>query len=65
MAIGVRVLSVTEQHVLRAGDLSQQHGLLSGDALIVAVMQAHNLTSLASNDTDFDRASSVTRYGPL
>ena len=65
VAIGVRVLSVTEQHVLRAGDLSQQHGLLSGDALIVAVMQAHYLTSLASNDADFDRVPSVNRYGPV
>ncbi|MDA1050202.1 MAG: type II toxin-antitoxin system VapC family toxin [Planctomycetota bacterium] len=63
--IGIQVLSVTEQHVLRAADLSRQHGLLSGDALIVAVMQAHNLTSFASNDTDFDRVPSVTRYGPL
>ena len=65
VAIGVQVLSVTEQHVLRAGDLSRQHGLLSGDALIVAVMQAHNLTVLASNDADFDRVPNVTRYGPV
>jgi predicted nucleic acid-binding protein len=30
-------------------------GLLSGDALIVAIMQANGLTKLASIDTDFDR----------
>lgn len=48
IAIGVQVLPVTEQHVLRAGDLSQKHGLLSGDALIVAVMQSHNISCLAS-----------------
>ena len=65
VAIGVQVLSVTELDVLRAGDLSQQHGLLSGDALIVALMQAHNLTCLASNDTDFDRVPSITRYAPV
>ena len=65
VAIGIRVLSVTGQHVLRAGDLSRQHGLLSGDALIVAVMEAHNLTELASNDSDFDRVPSLTRYGPV
>lgn len=65
IAIGIQVVSVTQQHVLRAAELSGQHGLLSGDALIVAVMQGHNLTSIASNDTDFDRVTSVTRYGPL
>ena len=65
IAIGVQILSVTGQHVLRAGDLSRQHGLLSGDALIVAVMQANNITSLASNDADFDRVPGITRYAPM
>ena len=32
-----------------------EYELLSGDALIVAVMQAHGLTDLASHDADFDR----------
>jgi predicted nucleic acid-binding protein len=38
--------------------------LLTGDALIVAVMQAHGLSHLASNDTDFDRVPGLTRYAP-
>ena len=33
-------------------------------SLIVAVMQAHGLANLASNDTDFDRVPGITRYGP-
>src|SRR6266849_2322707 len=44
--------------------LSQQIGLLSNDALLVAVMQAHGLTKLASNDPDFDRVPGITRYAP-
>ena len=64
VAFGVHVLPVTQTDVLRAGDLSRQHGLLSGDTLIVALMQSNNLTSLASNDTDFDRIPGLYRYGP-
>ncbi|MEI8017669.1 MAG: type II toxin-antitoxin system VapC family toxin [Schlesneria sp.] len=65
LAIGIRVLPVNEQHVLLAADLSQRHGLLSGDALIVAVMQANNMVVLASNDTDFDRVRNLTSYSPV
>jgi len=43
---------------------SRQFGLLSGDALIVAVMQQQGLTILASNDGDFDRVSGITRFAP-
>jgi predicted nucleic acid-binding protein len=56
---------MTLQHVSRAVDLSKQLGLLTGDALIVAVMQAHGLSALASHDADFDRVPGLTRYAPV
>lgn len=59
---GVRLLPTEGPLVLAAASLSQQHGLLSGDALIVALMQHHGLTHLASNDPDFDRVPGLTRY---
>jgi predicted nucleic acid-binding protein len=65
IGLGVHVLSVTQQHVLLAGDLSRHHGVLSGDALILATMQLHGLKSLASNDSDFDRVPGVVRYSPI
>jgi predicted nucleic acid-binding protein len=40
-------------------------GLLSNDALIVAVMQVNGLVNLASADSDFDRLTGLTRYGPV
>ncbi len=40
-------------------------GLLSNDALIVAVMQANGLSKLASSDQDFDRIPWLTRYEPI
>jgi predicted nucleic acid-binding protein len=60
----IRVLSIPPSFVVTAAGLSQQTGLLSNDALIVAVMQAHGLTNLASHDSDFDRVPGITRYGP-
>jgi predicted nucleic acid-binding protein len=48
-----------------AAAVTQQTGLLHNDALIVAVMQQHGLTSIASNDGDFDRVPGITRYAPV
>jgi predicted nucleic acid-binding protein len=62
--LGLRIVPVTAQHVLLAGDLSRRHGLLAGDALIVAVMQSQNVTNLATNDADFDRVPGIARYAP-
>jgi predicted nucleic acid-binding protein len=63
--IGIRVLPVLEQHVIQAAQLSWAHELLTGDALVVAVMQANGLTNVASADDDFDRVPGITRYAPL
>jgi predicted nucleic acid-binding protein len=62
--LGIQVLIIPPGRVATAAALSQQHGLLSTDALLVAVMQAHGLTNLASNDADFDRVPGLARYAP-
>ena len=61
-AIGIQVLPVVLEHVLSAAEISQDYGLLSGDALVVAVLRAQGLTSLASHDADFDGVSGITRF---
>jgi predicted nucleic acid-binding protein len=63
-AIPLTILSVNEDHVSRAADLSIQFGLLTNDALIVAVMQDNGLDALASLDGDFDRVPGIMRYAP-
>ena len=65
LQIGVQVIPVMPRHVLSAAALSQQFGLLTNDALIVAVMQESNLTQIVSNDTDFDIVPGFTRFGPV
>lgn len=61
----VTILPVDGSAVSRAADFSIQFGLLSNDALIVAIMQHHGLTQLASLDTDFDRVPGLTRFAPI
>jgi predicted nucleic acid-binding protein len=63
-AFGVHVLPINGALVSTAAATSQQHGLLSGDALLVAVMHEHGLANLASHDADFDRVAGLTRYAP-
>jgi predicted nucleic acid-binding protein len=48
----------------KAAEISQQHGLLTNDALLVAVMREHGLTNLASQDADFDRVPGLIRHAP-
>jgi predicted nucleic acid-binding protein len=64
-AIPLTILSVNGSLVSRAADLSIQLGLLTNDALIVAVMQDSGLNALASLDADFDRVPGITRYAPV
>lgn len=58
------VLPATSALLVAAAGLCQQPGLLITDALSVALMQAHSLSKLASDDGDFDRVPGITRYAP-
>ena len=63
--LGLQVAGVTEGHVMQAADISRAHGLLTNDALLVAVMQSRGLRNLASNDADFDRVPGISRFAPV
>jgi predicted nucleic acid-binding protein len=63
--LGIQLITIPTGLVATATLASVQYGLLSNDALIAAVMQANNLTNIASNDTDFDRVPWITRYAPV
>ena len=60
----LQVLTITPVMLATAAAVSQQIGLLTNDALIVAVMQAHGWSKIASNDADFDRVPGLLRYAP-
>lgn len=61
---GIQLLTIPPHLLDAAAAVSQQFGLLTNDALIVAVMQANGLTNLASSDADFDRVPGLARYVP-
>ena len=62
--IGLQILPITGPQVSLAIDVSNLHGLLSSDSLVVTVMRQHGLQALASHDPDFDRVPGLTRYAP-
>ncbi len=64
LASKITILTIAPQLAAMATSVSQQWGLLSSDALIVGVMQAHGLANLASNDSDFDRVAGMVRFSP-
>lgn len=61
----LQILLVTPALLAAGVALCQQLGLLTNDGLIVAAMQAHGLSKIASNDGDFDGVPGLTRYAPM
>ena len=64
VASRIHLLTISGDRIVNATAISQQTGLLSNDALIVAIMQHQELANLASCDADFDRISELTRFAP-
>jgi predicted nucleic acid-binding protein len=60
----VHVFPIDASLVVAATGVSRQTGLLSNDALMLALMQANGLAKLASNDADLDSVPGITRYAP-
>jgi predicted nucleic acid-binding protein len=60
----IHIFPVDSASVVAAASISRQTGLLTNDALTVALMQANGLRKLAGNDPDFDRVPGITRYAP-
>ncbi|HEX7446838.1 MAG TPA: type II toxin-antitoxin system VapC family toxin [Pirellulales bacterium] len=60
--LGIQTLPVEITDIENATAVSQQFGLLSGDALVVAIMQSRNVVNLASYDADFDRIPWLRRF---
>lgn len=62
--MGLQILPVFDRHVAIGATLSRQFGLLSNDALILALMQENGVSHIATHDSDFDRVPSIIRFGP-
>jgi predicted nucleic acid-binding protein len=60
----LQILTISPAMIPTIAAVSQQIGLLTNDAAVVAIMQSGGLTKIASNDPDFDRVPGITRYAP-
>jgi len=59
------VEAITLDLLARGADLSSQKRLLTNDALTLAVMEKLGVTTLATNDDDFDAIEGITVYKPI
>src|SRR6266852_5012497 len=64
VAFNVTVVPVTPEHLLIAQQHCAQHGLLTNDALMSAVMYTLGLADLASNDPDLMLIPGLTIWQP-
>jgi predicted nucleic acid-binding protein len=61
----IQALTILPDLLDAAAAVTQQAGPLHNDSLIVALMELHGLTNLASADADFDRIPGITRFAPV
>ncbi len=62
--VPMNLLPLDGQLLRDAAQLAVRHGLLTNDAMIVALMQRHGLSHLVTNDADFDSIPSLTIWKP-
>lgn len=63
-AIGVQILPLEADDVHLSHDIKKSYGLLTNDALNLAVMRRHHLIRIATNDPDFARVSDLQVWKP-
>ncbi len=59
-----QILPADDEILVEATRVAQNHHLLTNDAIIIALMQRHGITHLATNDDDFDRVPNITVWKP-
>jgi predicted nucleic acid-binding protein len=58
------VLTIDTPVIVDATVVSRTHGMLTNDAISVALMRRHGLAHLATNDDDFGRVPGLTLWKP-
>jgi predicted nucleic acid-binding protein len=60
----VHILDVTYRELHASKKYRADYGLLTADSIILAVMERHRLTSLVTNDPDFERVPGIKVWMP-
>ena len=62
--LNIEVIPTTMALIDQSQAIKTEYGFLSNDALILQIMRDRGLLHLASNDSDFERATNITLYKP-
>lgn len=62
--VNINILPLTVKDLHASKIVRTNHGLLTNDSLIVAVMRGHKLRHLVSHDAAFDQVAGLTVWGP-
>ncbi len=62
--IGVHILAPTLDDLVASQEFKTALGFLTNDAINLAIMKAHHLTHIATNDPDFARVEALTIWKP-
>ena len=63
--IGIDTAVVTLEDIAHGQELQRRYGLLTNDALILAIMSRQQITALASNDPDFQKVPHLRLRRPV
>ena len=60
----VHILGVTYREIHNSKQFRDEHGMLTNDSVILAVMRRHKLVHLVTNDDDFKRVPGIKVWMP-
>jgi predicted nucleic acid-binding protein len=63
-AIGIELLSLEVDDIKASAGIKKDYGLLTNDAINLALMRRHRLTCIASNDSDFEHVTDLLVWKP-
>lgn len=64
-ALGFHILPLSMDDILHSNDLKKAFGLLTNDAINLAIMRRRRLQHIATNDPDFERIPELRVWKPL
>ena len=62
--MGVRILPTEFDDIAKSGEIKTAYGLLTNDAITIALIRRHELCHVVTNDPDFERVSDLTVWKP-
>lgn len=62
--LGIKILPLDGDDILKSNEAKKQYGLLTNDAINLAIMRRHQLKNVATNDPDFERVNDLLIWKP-